>query len=430
MSVSSVPVESAGAIQAGGAAGTRRQELLRELARSKLFWVGAAILLFWIVCAIFGPLIAPYGPIRPEPARRSTRRPPAAHLFGTDALGRDMLSRVIVGSRDILIVAPLATLLGTVVGTALGLVMGYFRGFVDDVLSRFVEAFLALPLVVTAVLVVVALGHSNVTLILVIGAVFTPLIARTVRAAVLQERELDYVAAARLRGERAPYVMFVEILPNVLPPILVEFTVRLGYAIFTVAALSFLGFGIQLPSPDWGLEISQNYGQVTAGLLVGGPVRRAGHRLSDRGRELRLRRGRGGVGGMTAPAGVPSSDEGEPAFPDAADGRSSRGGLPGPGARSEGAARPLVPHSARRVLRARGRVGVGQVDRGPFGREIPGPQRARERRPDHRRRAGRAQSRSRRPAPAASGHGVNGLPGARESPQSDDPCRPPGGGGV
>jgi peptide/nickel transport system permease protein len=266
MSVSSVPVESAGAIQAGGSAGARRQELLRELARSKLFWVGAAILVFWIVCAIFGSLIAPDSPYDQNLTVGAINHAPSgSHLFGTDALGRDMLSRVIVGSRDILIVAPLATLLGTVIGTALGLVMGYFRGFVDDVLSRFVEAFLALPLVVTGVLAVVALGHSNVTLILVIGVVFTPLIARTVRAAVLQERELDYVAAARLRGERSPYVMFVEILPNVLPPILVEFTVRLGYAIFTVAALSFLGFGIQPPSPDWGLEISQNYGQVAAG---------------------------------------------------------------------------------------------------------------------------------------------------------------------
>lgn len=264
MSVSSVPVESAGAVQAGGASGARRRELLRELARSKLFWVGAAILIFWIVCAIFGSLIAPHGPYD-QNLEAINKAPSGSHLFGTDALGRDMLSRVIVGSRDILIVAPLATLLGTIVGTALGLVMGYFRGFVDDVLSRFVEAFLALPLVVTGVLAVVALGHSNLTLILVIGIVFTPLIARTVRAAVLQERELDYVAAARLRGERSPYVMFVEILPNVLPPILVEFTVRLGYAIFTVAALSFLGFGIQPPSPDWGLEISQNYGQVAAG---------------------------------------------------------------------------------------------------------------------------------------------------------------------
>src|SRR6202035_4481367 len=183
-------------------------------------------------------------------------------MFVTDALGRDMLSRVIVGSRDILIVAPLATLLGTVAGTAIGREMGYFLGVVGEILSRFVEAFLALPLVVTAVLAVVALGHSNVTLILVIGIVFTPLIARTVRAAVLHERELDYVAAARLRGEGSLYIMFVEILPNVFAPILVEFTVRLAYAIFTVLTLSFLGLGVQPPSPDWGLDISSNYGQV------------------------------------------------------------------------------------------------------------------------------------------------------------------------
>jgi peptide/nickel transport system permease protein len=264
MSVGTVPIESAGAVAAGTAGTELRHDLWRRLLRSKLFLTGAVILLFWSVCAVFGPAIAPHSPYAQD-LEAINRAPSGAHLLGTDGLGRDMLSRVIVGSRDILIVAPLATLLGTVLGTALGLVMGFFRGIVDEVLSRFVEAFLALPLVVTGVLAVVALGHSNVTLILVIGVVFTPLIARTVRAAVLGERELDYVAAARLQGERAPYIMFVEILPNVLPPILVEFTVRLGYAIFTVAALSFLGFGIQPPSPDWGLEISQNYIQVAAG---------------------------------------------------------------------------------------------------------------------------------------------------------------------
>jgi peptide/nickel transport system permease protein len=150
-------------------------------------------------------------------------------------------------------------------GTALGLVMGYFRGAVDDVIGRFVEAFLALPLVVTGILGVVALGPSDRTLIIVIGIVFTPLIARTVRAAVLQERDLDYVSAARLRGENAAYIMFVEILPNVLAPITVEFTVRLGYAVFTIVTLSFLGFGIQPPSSNWGLDIYQNFGQVAAG---------------------------------------------------------------------------------------------------------------------------------------------------------------------
>ena len=102
-------------------------------------------------------------------------------------------------------------------------------------------------------------------MIVVIGLVFTPLIARTVRSAVLAEAELEYVAAARLRGERSPYILFVEILPNVLPPVIVEFTVRLGYAIFTVATLSFLGFGIQPPAPDWGLQIAESYGLISGG---------------------------------------------------------------------------------------------------------------------------------------------------------------------
>lgn len=262
MSVGAIPVESAGALSAGRR--QARREVRRELLRSPLFLIGALVVLFWIVCAIFGSQIAPHSAYG-QNLEAINKAPSGAHLFGTDALGRDMLSRVIVGARNIMIIAPLATLLGTIAGTILGLIMGYFRGIPDDVIGRFVEAFLALPLVVTALLVTNALGRSNVVIIIAIGIVFTPLIARTVRAAVIQERELDYVAAARLRGEKAPYTMFVEILPNVLAPVLVEFTVRLGYAIFTVATLSFLGLGIQPPNPDWGLEISQNYGQVGAG---------------------------------------------------------------------------------------------------------------------------------------------------------------------
>lgn len=251
-----------GALSAGR--GQRSGDLLRALAGQKLFLVGCLILLWWIVAAIFGSLIAPYSPYAQNLA--AINQPPsAAHLFGTDSLGRDMLSRVIVGSRDILIIAPLATLLGTIAGASLGLAMGYLRGLFDEVISRFVEAFLALPLVVTGVIAIFALGRSNTTLIFVIAIVFTPLIARTVRSAVIAERELDYIAAARLRGEGSLYVMFGEILPNVLAPIVVEFTVRLGYAIFAVATLSFLGFGVQPPSPDWGLEIATNYGQVASG---------------------------------------------------------------------------------------------------------------------------------------------------------------------
>jgi peptide/nickel transport system permease protein len=262
MSVDTVPVESAAAVSAGQA--DLRWDLLGRLVRQKTFIAGAIIVGFWILAAIFGNLLVPHDPFAQD-LQNINQAPSGAHWFGTDQLGRDMFSRVITGARDILITAPLATLLGTVLGTALGLVMGYFRGAVDDVVGRFVEAFLALPLVVTGILGVVALGPSNTTLIIVIGIVFSPLIARTVRAAVLQERDLDYVAAARLRGESSLYIMFVEILPNVLAPIMVEFTVRLGYAVFTIVTLSFLGFGIPPPSSNWGLEISTNYGLVTAG---------------------------------------------------------------------------------------------------------------------------------------------------------------------
>jgi peptide/nickel transport system permease protein len=234
------------------------------LARKPTFLAGAAILLFWIVCAVFGGSIAAYSPLSQSLLAANTA-PSAAHWFGTDQLGRDMLARVITGSRDILVITPLATAIGTVCGTALGLAMGYFGGVLDLLASRVVEAVLALPSVMVAFLFIVALGPSEVTLVIVIGFIFTPLIARTVRAAVLAERHLDYLPAARLLGAGAWSVMLVEILPNVLPAILVEFSVRLGYAVFTVATLSFLGFGIQPPTPDWGADIAANYGVLAAG---------------------------------------------------------------------------------------------------------------------------------------------------------------------
>ena len=232
--------------------------------RSPSFLVGAAIVLFWIFCALFGEYFTPYDPLADD-IINSLAPPSSEHWFGSDQLGRDVFSRVIVGARDILTVAPLATILATVAGTAIGLTIGYFRGFVDEAVSRVMEAFMAMPVVIVALLAIVALGTSTWTVIAVIGLSFSPIIARTVRAAVLSERELDYVAAAKLRRESALYVMFAEILPNVLPPILVEMTVRLGYAIFAVATLSFMGFGIQPPSPDWGLSVSENYGMITGG---------------------------------------------------------------------------------------------------------------------------------------------------------------------
>jgi peptide/nickel transport system permease protein len=234
------------------------------LIRKPTFLAGAAILLFWVVCAVFGRQIAPHDPLAQQ--LLATNAPPsAAHWFGTDQLGRDVLSRVIVGSRSILLIAVASALLGTLLGTALGLVMGYLGGGVDLLVGRVVEAVLALPVVIVAFLFIVALGHSTGTLIIVIGFVFTPLIARTVRSAVLVERQLDYLASARLLGTSPARIMVAEILPNVLPTVLVEFTVRVGYAIFTVATLSFLGFGVQPPTPDWGADIYANYGVLAAG---------------------------------------------------------------------------------------------------------------------------------------------------------------------
>ena len=156
-------------------------------------------------------------------------------------------------------------MLATAAGTALGLLMGYLGGVVDMLASRVVEAVIALPVVIVAFLFLVALGPSTLTLILVIGFVFAPLIARTVRSAVLVESQLDYLPSARLIGERPTVIMATEILPNVIPAILVEFTVRLGYAVFAVATLSFLGFGVQPPTPDWGSDIAHNYVTLGAG---------------------------------------------------------------------------------------------------------------------------------------------------------------------
>jgi peptide/nickel transport system permease protein len=233
-----------------------RADTMRRLLASKTFLIGMLVLLFWIGSALFGTHLTKSAY---DSSTDTLQGMSGTHWFGTDTLGRDVFARVIAGSREIMIVAALATILGVICGTVLGLITGYFSGVVDNSVSRVMDAILAIPLVITAVVVVAALSVSNITLILTIGGVFTPLIARTVRTAVLVERDLDYVQAAKLRGERAPYVMFVEILPNVMAPILVEATVRIGYAVFFVSGLSFLGFGVQPPSPDWGAQVAANY---------------------------------------------------------------------------------------------------------------------------------------------------------------------------
>jgi len=247
---------------AAAAAEQRRQRryLVQALFRSPTFLIGAGIVLFWIVMALFSTHFT-MSPYAVDPMH--TLSPPGGkHLFGTDDLGRDVLARTLAGARPVLVVAPLATALALVWGAALGLVAGFYRGPTDDILMRVVDILLSVPTLIMSILVISLLGKSEAIIIVVIGILFTPLVARTVRSAVLTEREREYVLAARLRGERSWFIMTREILPNITSPIIVEGTVRLGYAVFTAATLSFLGFGLQPPSPDWGLTISLERGFV------------------------------------------------------------------------------------------------------------------------------------------------------------------------
>ena len=239
-----------------------RRERLAQLRRNRAFLFGSIILGFWILCAVFGTLLTPrdYAAVN---VLISDRSPSGEFWFGTDSLGRDVFSRVIAGARPIMIMAAVATILGTVFGTMIGLATGYLKGPFDAITMRILDAISALPVLVIALLALAAVdGSSSSITVIIIGFVFTPIIARTVRAAVLSEAELDYVAAAKLRTEHMPHILFVEILPNVLPPIIVEFTIRLGYAVFAIATLSFLGVGVELGSPNWGSQVAENYTRI------------------------------------------------------------------------------------------------------------------------------------------------------------------------
>lgn len=257
-----VPEVSSSAVAAAGRK-EARSETLRLLVRRPAFIAGVLIVAIWVFCALFAEWIVPYNPL--DFRTGNNMSPSWSHPFGTDRGGRDVLSRVIAGARDVLKIAPLAAMLGVVGGVILGLLMGYVSGWFDTVASRVVEAFLSLPVVLLALLAITTLGNSNWVVIGVVSVLFTPVVARTVRSAVLAERDLDYVTSARLRGESTFFVMYREILPNISGPIIVELTVRIGYAVFTVATLSFLGAGPPPPSPDWGAQVSDSYNSIVSG---------------------------------------------------------------------------------------------------------------------------------------------------------------------
>ncbi|TWH71088.1 peptide/nickel transport system permease protein [Micromonospora olivasterospora] len=225
------------------------------LIRTPTVVIGGCVVLLWVVVAIAWPMLVLVSPDRTDPL--SVLAPPSGqHWLGTDHLGRDVFSRVLAGSTSVLVMAPLATLVGLVLGTIIGVTAGYFRGWWDMVVMRVLESVLIVPVILIAMTVLALFGSSRLNVILTVGILFTPHIARTVRSAVLVERHHEYVAASWLQGSSSVYTMCGEILRNVTGPIIVEATVRLGYAIFVAAGLAFLSLGVQEPSPDWGLTIS------------------------------------------------------------------------------------------------------------------------------------------------------------------------------
>ena len=237
---------------AGDRAGRRR---VRALVLRPTFVISALIVVFWIVAALGWHLFGldPYGN-----SGHSLAAPSWSQPFGTDDLGRSVFARTLAGADSALAVGPLGAILATILGGALGVVAGYFRGWVDTALMRVFDVLVVLPPLIFLIVLVGAFGASVPALIVIIGAVFAPGIARIVRSAVLAEMGKKYVTTARLQGESALRIMVAELVPNVAPTIVVQATLSLSSAILMTATLSFLGLGQQPPSPDWGLAINQN----------------------------------------------------------------------------------------------------------------------------------------------------------------------------
>ncbi len=231
--------------------------LLRE---SWVGMVGAFLVLFWVVVALLAPLLAPFDPnssIQPFAKPMMAAAKGGTFWLGTDHIGRDILSRIIWGSRTVLIYAPLATLSAYTVGILMGLAAGYRGGWVDDVLSRLADIILSFPVLVLYIIIIATIGASGLNIIIAITFASSPGIMRIVRGLVLDLRNRDYVAAAQTRGETDWKVMLVEILPNARGPLIVDACLRLGYVIITIGVLGFLGLGLPPPDPDWGGMVNE-----------------------------------------------------------------------------------------------------------------------------------------------------------------------------
>lgn len=250
------------AVAAKGNAPTLKQERRRQFIKAffsrKPVYVGAVIIMIMVGLALASPIFAPYDPYTQD-LRNALQGPTPAHWFGTDALGRDMLSRIIYGSRASLSVGLVSTAIAGCAGIALGLLSGYLGKFVDAVIMRIMDAMMSIPVIILALFLGSILGKGLGNVMLCLGIVMIPSYARLTRGQVLAVKQLDYVTAGKIGGATRLKNAVKHILPNCLSPNLVLMTMNLGSAILTEAALSFLGMGINPPTPSWGAMVSEGY---------------------------------------------------------------------------------------------------------------------------------------------------------------------------
>lgn len=237
----------------------RRESAPRRLLTAtrtwKTFSLGLVIIAVFAIFALFAPQVAPFKPAKPD--FTSVRQPPGQdHLFGTDDKGRDILSRVVYGTRVSFAIALLSVALATTIGLPLGLTSGFFGGWIDAVISRLVDAVFAFPPILMAIAVMAIRGNGERSATIAIGLIAIPEFARVSRAAMISEKENDYVLAARAIGCSVPRIIFVGILRNTLSPLVVLISLGFAFAILNETALSFLGLGAQPPTPSWGADIA------------------------------------------------------------------------------------------------------------------------------------------------------------------------------
>ena len=231
-------------------------EATRRLLRTPQGALGCAILLALAVLCVAGPMLAPYDPEQIDFLGRLAA-PSARHWFGGDQLGRDVFSRLLVGARTTLPLALLATLGGTLAGAVLGTISAYLGGRADEAIMRTIDAVMAIPGLLLALLIVSTLGKGGLNAALAVAIAFTPGMARITRSVALAARRQDYVSAAVARGEGGRWIVFAEMLPNVAAPVVIESTIRVAFAVMLFATLSFLGLGAQPPASDWGLMTAE-----------------------------------------------------------------------------------------------------------------------------------------------------------------------------